>query len=181
MGCGLDVDADGLADRGVQAVGADQEVVAGGGAVGGADGDGTAVVRYSGDGLAVADPCTGLLGPFAEDGSQVGAVHAQRGGEVVAAGPDVLEDRDDGAVGVRGAQAEGAERVALRLDLLPDAELAEDPQGVALQGDAGAERLRGFRLLQDFDVDSGVGQEDGCGQSRGSRPDDSDVLYCCHR
>ena len=82
---------------------------------------------------------------------------------------------------VGGAQAEGAERVALRLDLLPDAELAEDPQGVALQGDAGAKGLRAVGLLQDFHVDSGVRQEDGCGQSRGSRPDDSDVLYCCHR
>ena len=127
----------------MQAVGADQEVVAGGAAVGGAHGDGTAVVRYSGDGLAEADPCAGLLGALEEDGGEVGAVHAQGGGEVVAAGPDVLEDGDDGAGGVRGAQAEGAERVALRLDLLPDAELAEDAQGVALQGDAGAEGLRG--------------------------------------
>ena len=63
----------------------------------------------------------------------------KRGREVVAAGADVLQHRDDGAGGVRGAQAEGAERVALRLDLLPHAQLAEDPQGVALEGDAGAE------------------------------------------
>ena len=72
-------------------------------------------------------------------------------------------------------------RVALGLHLVPDAELAEDPQGVALQGDSRPEGLRGVGLLQDFHLDSGVGQEDGGGQSRGSRPDDSDVLYCCHR
>ena len=98
-GLGFDVDADGLADGGVQAVGADQEVVAGGAAVGGAHGDGPAVVRYCGDGLAVADPGACLFGTFAEDGGEVGAVHAQGGGEVVAAGPDVFEDGDDGAVG----------------------------------------------------------------------------------
>ena len=160
----------------MQAVGADQEVVAGGAAVGGAHGDGTAVVRYFGDRLAVADPCACLPGTLAEDGGEVGAVHAQGGWEVVAAGPHVIQHGDDGAGGVRGAQAEGAERVALRLDLLPDAQLAEDPQGVPLQRDSRAKGLRGIGLLQDFNLDSRVGQQDGGGQSRGSRPDDSDVL-----
>ena len=69
----------------MKAVGADQEVVAGGAAVGGAHGDGTAVVRYFGDRLAVADPCACLLGTLAEDGGEVGAVHAQGGWEIVTA------------------------------------------------------------------------------------------------
>jgi hypothetical protein len=59
--------------------------------------------------------------------------------------------------------------------------LPEDPEGVALQGDSGPEGLRSVRFFQDFDLYSGLGQEDGSGEPGGSRPDDSDVLYCCHR
>ena len=71
---------------------------------------------------------------------QGGPVHADRGRQVGSAGPDVVELDDQRAGRVRRAQTEGVEGVPLRADLLPDAELTQHAQRVALQGDPGAER-----------------------------------------
>ncbi|XVQ07400.1 hypothetical protein ACQP1W_32985 [Spirillospora sp. CA-255316] len=64
-----------------------------------------------------------------DDALQLRALHADGGGQVVTAGADVLGDVQDGAV--RGGDAERSEAEPRGLHLLPHAQFAQDPQGVA--------------------------------------------------
>ena len=66
-----------------------------------------------------------------------GPVHAERGGQVGAAGADVGDSASTVPSGVRSPSASKA--YPRPRDLVPHAELAQHPQRVALQGDAGAE------------------------------------------
>ena len=164
----------------MESVSAYEEVIGGTAAIGRADRDSAAVVSYVGHSFAIADPGAGLLGAVPEDGSQVRPVHSQRCRKILSTGPDILQDCDDCAGGVGGAQSKGAEGVPFSPHLIPNTEVAEDSQGVALKRDPGTQCLRLRGLFKDLHLDACLGQEDGGGQPRSSRSDDSDPLYCCH-
>src|SRR5699024_10305084 len=78
---------------------------------------------------------------------------------------------DHGRLGAGGSQLETIERKAALAQVLPDAEVVEYPQRIALQSDA---RPRGVELGSSFvqgDLDAGFGQTDGAGQAGDSCSD----------
>nr|WP_240778996.1 hypothetical protein [Nonomuraea zeae] len=172
---GIQIDADQAADLGADAVGPHDQVIAGTRAVG------QAHPAVGGDlvhGEPVPDACPRRAHGGGQDGRQFGPVHAEGGGQVGAAGADVGDLGEQAAVG--RAQPERVEPEPGRADLLPDAEVAQHPQGVALQGQARAER-GGRRLeLRDVHGDAGPGEQDGQGRAGRATADDEDVPYCWH-
>ena len=92
-----------------------------------------------------------------------------------AAGLRVRDLRDHRRVGAGRAQAGHVEGVAGLLHLLPDAEPVEHAQGVALQGDAGAEGGQVGLHLEDVDVDASLGEQDGGGGAGDAGADDGDA------
>src|SRR6185437_8904243 len=82
----LEVDAERAAGPGADAVGADDDVVAAGRAVGERDVDARVVLDELGERRAVPQLDAHLGGPVGQDVREFGAGHAHRGGEVGAAG-----------------------------------------------------------------------------------------------
>jgi hypothetical protein len=117
-------------------------------------------------------------GPVEQQARQLRAGHAHGGREVVAAGAGVGELGDDGAVG--RAQPEDVERVAVRQDPVEHPQVAQDPQGVALERDARAGGGDVGLDLDEVDGDAGLGEQDRGGTAGGPTTDDQDGLHCGH-
>jgi hypothetical protein len=159
----------------VEAVGADDEVVGLGGAVG------EGHVPVGGDGLQAgghADLRPDGRRPLDEQPRHHRAGHADGGRQVVAAGLQVGELGDQGAVG--GAQADRVEGVPVGDHVVEHAEVREHPQGVALQRDAGAGGGDVGLGLDEVDGDAGPGQEDRGGGAGGPAADHEGVLDAHH-
>jgi hypothetical protein len=147
------------------------QVVPSGGAVGERDVN-TGVILLE-RGVCGAEPHlrAGLHGPVHQDPGKCRPVHAHGGGQVWPPGVDVVDFRDQRAVRVRCAQAERVVHIAVFLDLVPDAELAQDAQCVPLQGDAGAERSDVGFDVDELDRDAALGQQDGGRGASGATSD----------
>jgi len=96
------------------------------------------------------------------------------GRKVGAAGAGIGDLGNEGAVRVRGADAETVEREALLSDRVPHPELAEDAQGVALEGDAGAKGADIGLDVDEVDRDALLGEEDRRRSAGGTGSDDED-------
>jgi hypothetical protein len=66
------------------------------------------------------------------------------------------------------------------LHVVPDAELAQHAQRVALQGDAGAERSDVGFDVDELDRDAALGQQDGGRGAGGATADHESVADCGH-
>jgi hypothetical protein len=160
----------------VEPVGADDEVVALRRPVTELDVDAVVVLAQTGDLGAHADGGARGGGALEQDPGELGARHAHRGGQVRTAGAGIRHLDEERPVRVGCAQAEGGEAVAVLLHLVPDAEVAQDPQGVALQRDPGPGR-GDLRLdVDEVDVDALVGQEGGGRRAGHTGTDDEDAL-----
>ena len=164
----------------MQAVRPDQQVVAFGPTIGEGDIDAGLVRGEIGHRPTEVHDSAGLLGPLDEDAGEVGAVHPHGRRELRTARALVGDLGDDRRLRPGSAQPKHVEAVPLGLDLLPDAELVEHAQGIALQGDARAEGRQARLGLEDVDDDALLGEQDGgCGSSD-SATGDCDSRHSSH-
>ncbi|GAA1822481.1 hypothetical protein GCM10009735_66480 [Actinomadura chokoriensis] len=122
-------------------------------------GDRGAAVRERVRGEPVPDPRARVPHRVRQDRGQLGAVHPERRRQIGAARPGVGDLGDQRAV--RRPQPEHVDPEPGCLDPVPDPEVAQDAQRVALQRDPGPERDRPRRRLRDVDLDPAPRQQDG--------------------
>src|SRR5215472_11614558 len=113
-----------------------------------------------------------------QDALQVRALHADGGGQVRAAGAAVFGDVEHGAVG-RG-QSQGVEAEPVVADLVPDADLPQHAQGIALHGDAGPGYVPVRLDLRQAHVDTGPAQQDSEAVTRGTAANDKYTARAAH-
>lgn len=117
------------------------------------------------------------FGSVVQDSGEDGSFHAHSGRKIRSTGAGVVHLDDDSAEGVGGTDPDSVESVAACPNLVPDPELSQCAQRVALQSDSGPARARPWRGLDDVHGRSASSQCDAhC------RPGDSgsDDQHRCH-
>ena len=115
-----------------------------------------------------------------EDAGQIRPIHPQRSRIVGASGLRFGQGHDDRSAGTRRPDDKTLGRIPLLEHLVPDAELVQGSQGVALQRDTRTQRSQFRLLLEDMHIDAELGQLYRCRHCGDATAGDRHLLHRSH-